>query len=313
MKKHYEHDAVSEPTIILEAKFPVFEGEESVVEVLSHGDTIICGDFEILFSDAGNGKQADSTFEYVGFTSSGIWEAKASESIPGYLISVVFLSPSRMFEEEAKGTKLKIGEVTFRQKITSYTSTYGTYACATGSSWSDCNQGLLSATVRQMANWGLRTYVPTGTASVVNSYSRSAPSGGLEPGLVSSLRQMKMYSAIGQSDLVNAYPITSEGTSTSIFTYVVSSSPSTSDVVTQPSSCSSSAASSNAFTITVSSTGCDIVVDETHTGHGNFSITTTSGSMSSTTSLNVYYPIDSEIVVTDAVLTRSVTIKNKYD
>ena len=33
LKKHYEHDAVSEPTIILEApKYPVFEGEENVVE-----------------------------------------------------------------------------------------------------------------------------------------------------------------------------------------------------------------------------------------------------------------------------------------
>jgi hypothetical protein len=214
LKKHYEHDAVSEPTIILEApKYPVFEGEESVVEVfVNTGDYgLYAGDFEILISDAGNGEQWDSTFEYVGFTSSGIWQAKAGEAIPGYLISVVFLSPStNVLEEETKGTKLKIGEITLRQKITSYTSSFGTYACVAGSSWFDCDQGLLSATVRQMANWGLRTYVPTGTASVVNSYSRSAPSGGLEPGLVSSTKQVKMYSAIGQTDLVNAYPITSD-------------------------------------------------------------------------------------------------------
>ena len=158
LKKHYEHDAVSEPTIILEApKYPVFEGEESVVEVfVNTGDYgLYAGDFEILISDAGNGEQWDSTFEYVGFTSSGIWQAKASEAIPGYLISVVFLSPStNVLEEETKGTKLKIGEITLRQKITSYTSSFGTYACVAGSSWFDCDQGLLSATVRQMANWG---------------------------------------------------------------------------------------------------------------------------------------------------------------
>ena len=133
LKKHYEHDAVSEPTIILEApKFPVFEGEESVVEVfVNTGDYgLYAGDFEILFSDAGNGEQwADSTFEYVGFTSSGIWEAKASESIPGYPhLGCLFIPLTNVLEEETKGTKLKIGEVTFRQKITSYTSTYGTYA-----------------------------------------------------------------------------------------------------------------------------------------------------------------------------------------
>ena len=159
MKKHYEHDAVSEPTIILEApKYPVFEGEESVVEVfVNTGDYgLYAGDFEILISlMACKREQWDSTFEYVGFTSSGIWQAKASEAIPGYLISPAFLSPStNVLEEETKGTKLKIGEITPQAKDHAVHELIRYVRVCCWKLLFDCDQGLLSATVRQNGKRG---------------------------------------------------------------------------------------------------------------------------------------------------------------